>query len=117
MPSRHRSRERALQILYQWDLRQRHSLNEDSDQEAGRIPFTVDDAFDGYYNSLVIEEGEIPPETDEFTKELVSGVVLRFDEINQIIKSHSKHWRLERMPTVDRTMPNGSGRAFRTSLI
>jgi transcription antitermination protein NusB len=52
MPSRHRSRERALQVLFQWDLR--------------RLP--VEEALEGYYGSLMRDddEMEVVPRPDRF---------------------------------------------------
>jgi N utilization substance protein B len=90
MPSRHRSRERALQVLFQWDLR--------------RSP--VEEAFGDYYGSLMREDDEIDvdPIHDKFMEELVRETVSRLEEIDQHIQKHSEHWRLERMPVVDRNI-------------
>lgn len=89
MPSRRRSRERALQILYQWDMRKQ----------------PVGDAIDSFYSSLSSEEESnenTPP--DQFMEALVQGTVERAEEIDQRIAAHSAHWRLERMPAVDRNI-------------
>ena len=90
MPSRHRSRERALQVLFQWDLR--------------RLP--LDEAIDAYYGSLMREDDEIEvvPRPDPFMEELVRQTVSRLEEIDNHIQKHSEHWRLERMPVVDRNI-------------
>jgi N utilization substance protein B len=89
MPSRHRSRQQALQILFQADLRQQ----------------PVEDALRSYYDSLHSEEDDatrLPP--DPFTEELVRGASARSAEIDQRIVAHSEHWRLARMPAVDRNI-------------
>jgi transcription antitermination protein NusB len=85
MPSRRRSRQRALQILFLWDAR--------------RQP--VDDAIGAYYDTLYSEER---PERDPFVAELVHGAVDHIAELDQRISSHAEHWRLERMPAVDRNI-------------
>ncbi len=60
MSSRRRSREHALQILYQWDMR--------------RQP--VDESIDAFYGTLYSEESPaVPPERDAFLEELVRGTV------------------------------------------
>jgi N utilization substance protein B len=88
MPSRHRSRERALQILFQVDIR--------------RQP--VEAAVAAYYETLYSEENKARPEPDPFMERLIQGTVERTPAIDQRIASHSEHWRLERMPVVDRNI-------------
>ncbi len=88
MPSRHRSRQRALQILFQLDM--------------SRQP--VDQAIESYYESLYSEEHEERPERDPFTEELVRGTLDRTESIDRRISAHSEHWRVERMPAVDRNI-------------
>jgi transcription antitermination protein NusB len=85
MPSRRRSRQRALQILYSWDSR--------------RLP--VDEAIDSYYDTLYVDER---PERDPFVSELVHGAVENITEIDERITKHAEHWRMERMPAVDRNI-------------
>lgn len=89
MPSRHRSRERALQILFQLDMRKQ----------------AADEAIAAFYSSLYSEkmEAEVPPQ-DRFMEQLVRGAVERMAEIDRRIAEHSEHWRLERMPAVDRNI-------------
>jgi len=85
MSSRRRSRQRALQILYLWDTR--------------RQP--VDDAIDAYYETLYSEE---QPERDPFVANLVRGTVQHVAEVDERITRHAEHWRMERMPAVDRNI-------------
>jgi N utilization substance protein B len=85
MPSRRRSRQRALQILFLWDAR--------------RQP--VDEAIDAYYDTLYSEER---PVRDPFVAELVRGTVEHVAEIDEQISKHAQHWRMERMPVVDRNI-------------
>jgi len=85
MPSRRRSRQRALQILFLWDSR--------------RQP--VDEAIDAYYDTLYAEER---PERDPFVATLVHGTIDHLAEVDSQISKHAEHWRMERMPAVDRNI-------------
>lgn len=85
MSSRRRSRQRALQILFLWDAR--------------RQP--VEDVLDAYYDSLVAEEH---PGRDPFAAELVRGTIHHIEEVDERISRHAEHWRMERMPAVDRNL-------------
>ena len=64
MPSRRRSRQRALQILFLWDAR--------------RQP--VDEAIDAYYDTLYSEE---QPARDPFVADLVRGTVEHLAEVDE----------------------------------
>ncbi len=88
MAARHRSRRRALQVLFEWDMRR------DS----------VDGAISHYYDTLYSEENEKKPKQDRFMEELVRGTVANSDEIDKTIEAKSEHWRLQRMPVVDRNI-------------
>ena len=93
MAGRHTSRQRALQILYQWDMR------------GG----AVDDAIEAFYDSLFdhAEAGEAPtpqPARDRFMEELVRGTAANVESIDQKIGEKSVNWRIERMPVVDRNV-------------
>jgi len=59
MPSRRRSRQRALQILYLWDVR--------------RQP--VEEAIGAFFDTLYSEESRTKPQRDEFLDQLVTGAV------------------------------------------
>ncbi len=82
MPSRRKSREQALQILFQLDA----------------SPQPVEEAIAAFYASL----SDAAP--DQFTEELVRGVTANRDALDALIRKHSQHWRLERMPVVDRNL-------------
>jgi N utilization substance protein B len=89
MPARHRSRQRALQVLFLWDQRK---------QEVG-------EAIASFYETLGSEEDQ-PQDTppDEFMETLVRGAAAQSNEIDQRIIEKSDNWRLERMPAVDRNI-------------
>jgi N utilization substance protein B len=89
MASRRRSRERALQVLYNWDLRRGDPWR----------------AIDDFYETLHSEEDDPQRlERDMFMEELVTGTVQRLAEVDARIASHAAHWRLDRMPAVDRNV-------------
>jgi transcription antitermination protein NusB len=88
MAARHRSRKRALQVLFEWDIRK------DS----------VDGAISHYYDTLYSEESETKPKQDRFMEELARGVATNQDQIDRQIEAKSQHWRLERMAVVDRNI-------------
>lgn len=88
MAARHRSRKRALQVLFEWDMR--------------REP--VDRAISHYYESLYSEESDKPPKPDKFMEELVRGTVANAAAIDERIEAKAEHWRLERMAVVDRNI-------------
>ena len=93
MPARRRSRQRALQILFLWDAR--------------KLP--VEECISDYYQSLFtgeddsdVEEANLNP--DPFMETLVKGSILHLEELDRLIVSRAEHWRLERMPVVDRNI-------------
>ena len=95
MPARHRSRQRALQVLYLWDLRKQQ----------------IDEAISSFYDTMASEEDEaghpLPPRKvprDEFMEALVRGASEKAPDIDRRITGKSEHWRLERMPAVDRNI-------------
>ena len=97
MPARHRSRQRALQVLFQADVRQQ----------------PVEDAIRNFYETLYSNEtqetpgeDEMPPrpDPDDFMESLARGTFERRASIDEQISQRSAHWRIERMPTVDRNI-------------
>ena len=88
MAARHRSRKRALQVLFEWDMR------------GG----AVDPAIRHYYDTLYSEESENQPKPDKFMEELVRGTVAGVEDIDKAIEQKSDNWRLSRMPVVDRNI-------------
>lgn len=89
MPARHRSRQRALQVLFLWDQRRQ----------------AIDEAIRSFYDTLSSDD-EDPPQSDpdEFMETLVRGASEHASDIDRRIRDKSEHWRLERMPAVDRNI-------------
>jgi transcription antitermination protein NusB len=86
--SRRRSRQRALQILFLWDVSKQ----------------PIADAMAAYDEILYSEEGKVRPQRDQFLERLVTGTVERIAEVDRQISEHAEHWRIERMPAVDRNL-------------
>lgn len=98
MPARRRSRQRALQVLFEWDLRR-----------SSTSPLSVDQAIANYYESLYSGEDDadaepLTPPDDPFMAVLVRGAIANLDVIDALITQRSQHWRLVRMPAVDRNI-------------
>ena len=83
MGGRRRSREIAVQVLYQAEM-------------AGDAP---DKAFE-----MFCEHFRAPEEIRIFAIELIKGVHSHLVQIDLLVRRFSDHWRLERMSTVDRSV-------------
>jgi transcription antitermination protein NusB len=97
MAARHRSRQRALQVLYQWDVTKR----------------PMDEAIRAFYDTLRTGGTSVEPDADdhvlltgrdEFMEELARGASQMADDIDHRIAEKSAHWKIERMPIVDRNI-------------
>jgi N utilization substance protein B len=65
---------------------------------------SVDRAIHNFYETLYSEENEKKLKPDRFMEELVRGTASNVAEIDKKIEAKSQHWRLERMPMVDRNI-------------
>ena len=88
MAARHRSRKRALQVLFEWVVRRE----------------SIDRAIANFYETLYSEEQEKKPKADKFMETLARGTAERATEIDRQIEAKSANWRLERMAVVDRNI-------------
>ena len=83
--ARHRAREAALQMLYQWEI--------------GRT--TPCDAILTYWptqdDTTVISDAH-----REFADGLVRGTIARVEEIDRVLGAHAQNWRVQRMAVLDR---------------
>jgi len=84
MSSRRKARKRALDVLYEADLR--------------REPIT--DLLADYLGRL---EAPRPAQLD-FTVALVEGVAAERDRVDELIASYAEGWTLDRMPVIDRNL-------------
>ena len=91
MGTRRQARELALQFLYQFDSLKESSSNSEDIEEL--LSFF----WDG--NDIPCDE-----DTKEFSSILVMGSCSNLPRIDEILTSYSDHWRLKRMPTIDRNI-------------
>jgi N utilization substance protein B len=82
MGARRRARELALQMLYENDL-------------SGTAPAEMFDRTD---------IRETAQATRQFVEHLVSGTIAHRDDLDALISKQADHWRLARMPVVDRNI-------------
>jgi N utilization substance protein B len=83
-PERHRSREAALQLLYQWEVGWAGS---NGPEEATRAFWECHPA---------------PRTRRGFAAALVEGTTTHLDTIDSLLESNARNWRLARMAVVDR---------------
>ncbi|HWE87399.1 MAG TPA: transcription antitermination factor NusB [Terracidiphilus sp.] len=82
--TRRKSRELAMQMLFQADIGKH----------------TPDEVRATFWRS----GDEVEPEVRGFAEDLFHAATLHQERIDKMIVDHSKHWRLERMPAVDRNL-------------
>ena len=83
MIKRRKSRESALQALYQWTI---------TKQDATNVLGTL---------RLHFPQAD---EKDEFAEQIVLGVLAHCQQLDEMIERFSEHWRLDRMSVVDRNI-------------
>ncbi|MGI8433362.1 MAG: transcription antitermination factor NusB [Nocardioidaceae bacterium] len=81
MGARSKARKRALDILFESELR---------GLEVGA--------------TLPERRSDAEPALNDYTVTLVEGVAAHAEEIDQLISAHSTAWPLERMPAIDRNI-------------
>lgn len=91
-PSRHRSRELAFQMVYQWDLT-RGPAKEATDKFIHALPTEHQTA-----------SRSSKQENDSFANELFDFVRSHIEQIDELINAHSVRWRIDRMSAVDRSI-------------
>ena len=84
MGTRRKSREIALQMLFQADL---------GKQDADQVRST-----------FWAEHGATSAEVRGFADDLFRVATDRVNEIDRLIEKHAEHWRMERMAAVDRNL-------------
>jgi N utilization substance protein B len=82
MGSRHHARERALQILFQYDIHGRPGL----------------------WLEVFWKENEATDEVKNFAERLVAGVLEKKKELDVLIGKYATNWKVSRMPIVDRNI-------------
>lgn len=84
MPARRKARKRALDVLYEADLR---------DLRPSAVLVTYLDRIE-----------KPRPDHLDYTVSLVEGVAKHLDRIDELIASYAEGWTLDRMPVVDRNL-------------
>jgi N utilization substance protein B len=82
---RRKSRELAMQMLFQRDVGKQ----------------TPDQVRQNFWNA---REETIDADTRGFAEDLFRVAIIREEEIDGLIEQHSAHWRIPRMPAVDRNL-------------
>jgi N utilization substance protein B len=83
MASRRKSREYAMQMLYQWEVG-RHT------------PAQVSSTF--------FADKRAEAEVEGFARQLFEGAVKEIDHLDRLVRGQAENWRLERMAAVDRSI-------------
>ncbi|MGH8888220.1 MAG: transcription antitermination factor NusB [Acidothermaceae bacterium] len=81
MSARTKARKRALDVLFECDLRSSDVLE-----------------------TLAQRLAQAEPPVPEYTVSLVEGVVAHRDRIDELIESYAVGWTIDRMPAVDRNL-------------
>ena len=84
MPARRKARKRALDVLYEADLR---------DLPPAQVLTTYLDRI-----------AKPRPDHLDYTVSLVEGVARNLDRIDELIASYAEGWTIDRMPVVDRNL-------------
>lgn len=82
MGSRHQAREKAMQILFQYDIHGKPGL-----------------WLDEFWKPLQVDE-----DTKAFAEQIVAGVLQRKAEIDAVLAKYATNWKVSRMPIVDRNI-------------
>jgi N utilization substance protein B len=82
---RHRAREAAVQMLYQW--------------EVGRLALAD---VRRVWPEVTDEDEPLPDDLATFANSLAEGVAAHVAELDPLISEAAAHWRLERMNVIDR---------------
>ena len=89
----------ALQMLYQIDL----ARTPGEQVLAAFDPLAASDTG-GEAGRPRVSVGAVSPRTLEYAQSLVRGTLANLPEIDTLIRQQADHWRLERMPAVDRNI-------------
>jgi N utilization substance protein B len=84
MGGRRRSREFALQMLFQWDM--------------------LRESFSSIQGTFWSLNQNVAVEVMDFANHLVGGTIENLGEIDVLLARHAEHWRVARMATVDRNV-------------
>ena len=83
MTLRRKSREFALQMLFQWEM-------------GKQDPSTLEDVF---WKNVRAQKS-----TRDFANQLFESAAARIEELDPMISTHAQNWRIERMAAIDRAI-------------
>lgn len=84
--TRHRAREAAVQMLYQWEVGQQD----------------VEDVLRTFWSANLPGAEGAPESVRDFAAQLVRSTIGSLDKIDPLIAETAEHWRLSRMAALDR---------------
>jgi N utilization substance protein B len=85
MGLRRKSREHALQMLFQWDIT--HDA--------------IESIIGTFWETLEFPE---PADVVDFANALATGTIDQVEKIDELLERHADNWRLDRMAVVDRNL-------------
>ena len=96
--ARHRAREAALQMLYQWEIGRVSAHEAVRSYWPGRDepPSPDDERADATPDAMVDDANRV------WANGLVAGTIDKVKEADELIAAHTRNWRLERMAVIDR---------------
>ena len=84
--ARHRAREAAVQMLYQWEVGQQD----------------IEDVLRTFWSANLPGAEGAPESVRDFATELVRSTIANVGRIDPLIAETAEHWRLSRMAALDR---------------
>ena len=96
--ARHRARQAALQMLYQWEVGRVSAHEAVRTYWPGRdAPPSPEDEHADAVPEVVVTEND-----RAWANALVAGTIARVAETDELIAAHLKNWRIERVAVIDR---------------
>ncbi len=85
--TRHRARESAVQMLYQWEVGQQPDLEE---------------VIRTFWAANLPGSESAPESVRTFAEQLLRSTIANLDKVDPLIVETAEHWRLSRMAALDR---------------
>ena len=96
--ARHRARDAALQMLYQWEVGRVSAHEAVRTYWPGRdAPPSPEDEHADAVPEVVVSDND-----RTWANALVAGTIQRVTEIDELVAKHLKNWRIERVAVIDR---------------
>jgi len=96
--ARHRAREAALKMLYQWEIGRISAHEAVRSYWPGRdAPPSPEDERADATPELMVDDAN-----RTWANALVAGTIARVKDADELIAAHTRNWRIERMAVIDR---------------